>query len=57
MSLYKTKFEACLKKVQKPARYIGNEFNSVHKDKTDDMISFAFCFPDVYRQGMARQAS
>ena len=50
---YKTKFEACLKKVQKPARYIGNEFNSVHKEKTGDMVSFAFCFPDVYEVGMS----
>ncbi|MDO4744168.1 MAG: TIGR03960 family B12-binding radical SAM protein, partial [Clostridia bacterium] len=53
MNLYKTKFEACLKKVQKPARYIGNEFNSVHKEKTDDLVSFAFCFPDVYEVGMS----
>jgi len=53
MNLYKTKFEACLKKVQKPARYIGNEFNSVHKEKTEDMVSFAFCFPDVYEVGMS----
>ena len=50
---YNTKFEACLKKVQKPARYIGNEFNSVHKEKTDGMVSFAFCFPDVYEVGMS----
>ncbi|MBR5155016.1 MAG: TIGR03960 family B12-binding radical SAM protein [Clostridia bacterium] len=50
---YKTKFEACLKKVQKPARYIGNEFNSVHKEKTEEMVSFAFCFPDVYEVGMS----
>lgn len=53
MSLYKTKFEACLKKVQKPARYIGNEFNSVHKEWENDMVSFAFCFPDVYEVGMS----
>ena len=51
--MYKTKFEGCLKRVQKPARYIGNEFNSVHKEKTDDMMSFAFCFPDVYEVGMS----
>lgn len=53
MSLYKTQFEACLKKVQKPARYIGNEFNSVHKEWENDMVSFAFCFPDVYEVGMS----
>lgn len=51
--MYRKKFEACLKRVQKPARYIGNEFNSVHKEKTDDIMSFAFCFPDVYEVGMS----
>lgn len=52
---YKRAFEGCLKRVQKPARYIGNEFNSVHKDwaADDDMMSFAFCFPDVYEVGMS----
>ena len=43
--MYKTKFEGCLKRVEKPARYIGNEFNSIHKEKTEGMMSFAFCFP------------
>lgn len=52
---YRRSYEACLKKVQKPARYIGNEFGSVHKDydKNPDMMSFAFCFPDVYEVGMS----
>ncbi len=53
MNSYKTKFEASLKKVQKPARYIGNEFNSVHKDNFGELIKFAFCFPDVYEVGMS----
>ncbi|MBR5614245.1 MAG: TIGR03960 family B12-binding radical SAM protein [Clostridia bacterium] len=53
MNCYKSKFEACLKKVQKPARYIGNEFNSVHKDDFSNLVSFAFCFPDVYEVGMS----
>lgn len=53
MNLYKTKFEASLKKVQKPARYIGNEFNSVHKENFGELIKFAFCFPDVYEVGMS----
>lgn len=39
--------------VEKPARYIGNEINSVRKDKTDIDIRFAFCFPDVYEIGMS----
>ncbi len=53
MKQYETKFEACLKRVQKPARYIGNEFNSVHKENFSDLVSFAFCFPDVYEVGMS----
>lgn len=53
MNSYKSKFEASLKKIQKPARYIGNEFNSVHKKNFDELIKFAFCFPDVYEVGMS----
>ena len=37
-----------LMKMEKPARYIGNEMNSVVKDKADVDIRFAMCFPDVY---------
>ncbi len=51
--MYRAKLEQCLKRVQKPARYIGNEFNSVHKEWTPDMVSVAFCFPDVYEVGMS----
>lgn len=39
--------------VDKPARYIGNEMNSVIKDKKKVDIRFAFCFPDVYEIGMS----
>ena len=39
--------------VDKPARYIGNEMNSVIKDKEKVDIRFAFCFPDVYEIGMS----
>ena len=42
-----------LKEVQKPARYIGTEYNSVHKDASQMKIRFAFCFPDVYEVGMS----
>ena len=41
-----------LMKVDKPARYIGNEFNSVMKDTSQVNIRFAMCFPDVYEIGM-----
>ena len=42
-----------LLKVEKPARYIGNEVNSVMKDKQDISVRFAMCFPDVYEIGMS----
>ena len=38
-----------LMKIEKPAHYIGNEVNSVMKDKADVDIRFAMCFPDVYK--------
>ncbi len=42
-----------LMKVDKPARYIGNEVNSVMKNKDEVDIRFAFVFPDVYEIGMS----
>lgn len=42
-----------LSNVQKPTRYIGNEWNSIHKDPKQVDIRFAFCFPDVYEVGMS----
>ena len=39
--------------VDKPARYIGNEVNSVMKDPESVDIRFAMCFPDVYEIGMS----
>ena len=42
-----------LLKIEKPARYIGNEVNSTYKDKTKVDVRFAMCFPDVYEIGMS----
>lgn len=42
-----------LLRIEKPARYIGNEVNSVMKDKSKVGIRFAMCFPDVYEIGMS----
>ena len=42
-----------LMQVDKPARYIGNELNSVMKDTSQVDIRFAMCFPDVYEIGMS----
>lgn len=42
-----------LLKIEKPARYIGGEVNSVVKRKEDVDVRIAFCFPDVYEIGMS----
>ncbi len=42
-----------LLRVEKPARYIGGEVNSVMKKKDEVDIRFAMCFPDVYEIGMS----
>lgn len=42
-----------LLKIEKPARYIGNEVNSVTKDPDKVDIRFCMCFPDVYEIGMS----
>ena len=39
--------------IDKPARYIGNEMNSVEKNKDEVEVRFAMCFPDVYEIGMS----
>ena len=33
--------------IEKPARYIGHEVNSVMKNKNAVEIRFAMCFPEV----------
>ena len=42
-----------LLKVDKPARYLGNEVNAVYKEIHEDTIRFAMAFPDVYEIGMS----
>lgn len=42
-----------LLKVEKPARYVGGEFNQVIKNKDNICCRFAFCFPDIYDVGMS----
>jgi len=39
--------------VQKPARYIGGEWNVSKKDFDKAGIKFALCFPDLYEVGMS----
>ena len=40
-----------LKRVSKPSRYIGYEWNSYHKSWTENNIKICFCFPDLYEIG------
>ena len=42
-----------LLQVDKAARYIGGEVNSIMKDKKEVTTRVAFCFPDVYEIGMS----
>lgn len=47
------KLNNLLKRVEKPARYIGGETNIVIKDPRDVKVRFAFAFPDLYEIGMS----
>ena len=46
-----TRFD--LLKVEKPARYVGGEYNQIIKNKENIKCRFAFCFPDIYDIGMS----
>jgi radical SAM family uncharacterized protein len=45
--------EQILPNVLKPGRYIGNEFNSIHKDWEKTPYKIALIFPDIYEIGMS----
>ena len=47
------RLERILPRVQKPARYVGGEYNEIKKDKKDVELRVAFCFPDTYEIGMS----
>ena len=53
--MIKKEYEKFLRKVQKPARYTGGEYNEIIKDKSNPNIDirFAFAFPDMYEIGMS----
>ena len=50
---FNKKIDKLLKKVEKPARYIGGELNSIIKNPTEVDIKIAFAFPDLYEIGMS----
>ena len=47
------RLERILPRVQKPARYVGGEFNAIMKAKSKVDTRVAFCFPDTYEIGMS----
>lgn len=48
-------WSAVVARVEKPARYIGGEWNEIVKQ--DAELRFALCFPDVYEIGMSHLGS
>ena len=50
-------YNDCLKKVIRPARYLGNEPNAVRKDWRGVDVRVALAFPDIYEIGMSHLGS
>ncbi len=47
------KLHDILSRVQKPARYIGGEINSSGKTFSEEKVTFALAYPDLYEIGMS----
>jgi radical SAM family uncharacterized protein len=45
--------EELLLSVRKPARYIGQEYNSITKNWDTTEVKFCLCYPDLYEIGMS----
>ena len=52
MNDYKKKIDELLLTVEKPARYVGGEWNVPDMSK-NAKAKFCFCFPDIYEIGMS----
>jgi radical SAM family uncharacterized protein/radical SAM-linked protein len=50
---YREALDSILPLVEKPARYVGGEWNAVHKSTGDVHTRIALCFPDTYEIGMS----
>ena len=48
-----TQLDSILRKVTRPARYTGGEWNSVVKDWEATEVKFALIYPDTYEIGMS----
>ena len=46
-------YQDILNSVQKPVRYLGNEWNVIRKSKAEARKRVALCFPDTYEIGMS----
>lgn len=45
--------QSLLHRVQKPGRYLGNEWNAVKKEHRSALVRMALLFPDLYEVGMS----
>jgi radical SAM family uncharacterized protein/radical SAM-linked protein len=50
---YREELDSILPLVEKPARYVGGEWNSVRKTPNAIHTRIALCFPDTYEIGMS----
>jgi radical SAM family uncharacterized protein len=51
-----TEIEALLHDVLRPGRYVGGEYNAVHKPWTETDLHVCLAFPDTYELGMSNYA-
>jgi len=50
---YRAILDSILPTVEKPARYVGGEWNAISKLDADVQARIALCFPDTYEIGMS----
>lgn len=50
---YRATLDEILPTVEKPARYVGGEWNSINKSQSEKTALIALCFPDTYEIGMS----
>ncbi len=50
---YRAELDSILPLVEKPARYVGGEWNAVLKSAAEAETRIALCFPDTYEIGMS----
>jgi radical SAM family uncharacterized protein/radical SAM-linked protein len=50
---YRAKLDSILPLVEKPARYVGGEWNAIKKSPSELDAHIALCFPDTYEIGMS----